>query len=227
MRKKQNNIPLTFGENGKDQNFPSRRKMNEEGKGVVEPDDLPLSDLQLSPDVKADQNNLLLECVGDVCEIKPPSNGKGDDKKKKQKKNAGGSASSSFIQTIHSQQELSTLLESKDAVIVEFMTTWCGACAGIAPLYEELAQSAAEEQDDPLQAAQVICDKNKETKKLATTFSVGSYPVFVVFENGTESSRWNGADRGKLEKAFERGSGGGRGGKGKKKKGGKGGKGRK
>jgi thiol-disulfide isomerase/thioredoxin len=204
----------------------SQVKMTEDETAAIESDDLPVSDLQLQPDVNpeepsSNQSNLV-ECVADVCESKPPSIGKGDTKKN-QKKNAGGSASA-FIQTVHSQQELSTLLESNDTVIVEFVTTWCGACAGIAPLYEELAQSAAEDQDGPLQAAQVICDKNKETKKLATSFSVGSYPVFVVFENGTESSRWNGADRGKLEKAFERGSGGGggRGGKGKKKKGGKG-----
>jgi thiol-disulfide isomerase/thioredoxin len=195
--------------------------MTEDETAAIEPDDLPTSDLQLQlganpKEPSSDQSNL--ECVGDVCEIKPPSTGKGD-KKKNQKKSL-----SAFIQTIHSQQELSALLESKDTVIVEFVTTWCGACAGIAPLYEELAQSAAEDQDGPLQAAQVVCDKNKETKKLATSFSVGSYPVFVVFENGTESSRWNGADRGKLEKAFERGAGGGggRGGKGNKKKGGKG-----
>jgi len=69
----------------------------------------------------------------------------------------------------------------------------------------------------------VVCDKNKETKKLATSFGVTSYPVFVIFEHGQESSRWNGADQGKLEKAFERAAGGGGkgGGKGKQKKGGR------
>lgn len=202
-------------------------------------DDLPavVSDLliiqpsEINPEpgpTSSDPNNNLA-CVGAICEIKPAAE-ISDNLATKKKKKAGGS--SAFIQTIHSQQELSTLLESSSSkaggtVIVEFMTTWCGACAGIAPLYEALSQSAAEEAEEQgpllIQAAQVICDKTKETKKIAASFSVGSYPVFVVFENGRESSRWNGADRGKLEKAFERASGGARrrgGGKGKKKGGG-------
>jgi len=167
-----------------------------------------------------DPNPEKLECVGDImCKKKAsPSTSIKPNSSNNNKTKSGSSCQ--LIQKLHSQQDLLTLLNSKEDVIVEFMTTWCSACAGIEPLFEELAQSAAE-QNGP-QAAQVVCDKNKETKKLAESFSVGSYPVFVVFENGNESSRWRGADRGKLEKAFDRGDSGGRGGKGKKKKGGKG-----
>ena len=153
-----------------------------------------------------------LECDGDVCTLPSTASTQSNDKKKK--KISGSSRS--FIKNLHSQQDLSTLIRSNETVIVEFMTSWCGACASIEPLFETLALSAAEEQDGPY-AAQVICDKNKETKKLAAAFSVGSYPVFVVFENGRETGRWNGADRGKLEKAFDRLSQG-RGGKGRKKR---------
>ena len=154
-----------------------------------------------------------IECVGNVCELPPADKTKDKNKKKKT------GSSSSFIKTLHSQQELSAMLESNEAVIVEFLASWCGACAGIEPLYEDLPASA-DEGHGP-KAAQVISDKNKETKKLAASFGVGSYPVFVVFENGIESGRWNGADRGKLEKTFDRlgEGGGGRGGKSKKKKG--------
>jgi thiol-disulfide isomerase/thioredoxin len=167
----------------------------------------------------ADQSNANeasnIECVGDVCPIPTPTLQPKDKKKKKT------GSSSAFIKTLHSEQDLSALLESNEAVIVEFLASWCGACAAIEPLYEELAESAAASEGQGPQSAQVISDKNKETKKMAANVSVGSYPVFVVFENGNETGRWNGADRGKLEKAFDRlGQGrGGRGGMGGKKKG--------
>lgn len=111
--------------------------------------------------------------------------------------------SSTIIKNVHSQPELNTLINSNEAVVVEFMTSWCGACKGIAPLYEELAET------NDVACAQVLCDKNKETKKLATAHGVSSYPVFVLYQDGASVGRWNGADRGKLEKAFERLSGGG------------------
>lgn len=112
---------------------------------------------------------------------------------------------------------MDSLLTSNSAVIVEFMTTWCGACKGIAPLLEELATENVES----VAVAQIVCDKNKETKKLAAAHGVKSYPVFVVFENGNAAQKWNGADQGKLEKAFEKlaGGGGKKGGKRGKKKG--------
>lgn len=111
------------------------------------------------------------ECDGDVCTLPSAVSTQSNSKNKK----ISGS-SSTFIKTLHSQQDLSALIGSNEAVIVEFLASWCGACASIEPLFEELAESAAEEQSGP-QAAQVICDKNKETKKLAAAFSVGSYPV--------------------------------------------------
>jgi thiol-disulfide isomerase/thioredoxin len=139
---------------------------------------------------------------------------------KVRKKKVTGNTSSSLIniQSVHSQQALNALVSTNEAVVVEFMTSWCGACKGIAPYYEELASSHA---DLGVQSAQVLCDKNRETKKLAAAYGVTSYPVFVMFENGNDVGKWNGADRGKLEKAFERlsGSNSGRGGaKGRRKK---------
>jgi thioredoxin 1 len=143
---------------------------------------------------------------------------------KVRKKKVAGNTSSSLmsIQNLHSQQALNALVSTSEAVVVEFMTSWCGACKGIAPYYEELASSHA---DLGVQSAQVLCDKNRETKKLAAAYGVTSYPVFVMFENGSDVGKWNGADRGKLEKAFERlsGSNSGRGGaKGRRKKKGRG-----
>lgn len=146
------------------------------------------------------QNN---ESVGNN-ETKP-------NKSNRKKKNSEGVGGIAVIKKVHSQKELETLIASHEAVVVEFMTTWCGACKGIEPLYEELSVNAPS-----VQSLQIICDKNKETKKIASSFGVGSYPVFHIFEDGRPTTQWKGADRGKLEKAFDRLQGGGRGGKGKK-----------
>jgi len=105
--------------------------------------------------VEHDKSQSILECVGEVCEIQPPVSrhdgdaaaGKPKRAPKTSKASSSGS-SSKVIQTLHSQQDLSAVLDasSKDdsTVIVEFMTTWCGACKGIAPLYEELALEFSE-----------------------------------------------------------------------------------
>ena len=147
-------------------------------------------------------------------------------KSRRKNKNMGGTTqqSVSSIQQIHTQSDLNKVLQQHDTVLLEFVTTWCTACHGIQPLYEELAESQVknnENSDTMLRATQVVCDKNKETKKLADSNGVGSYPVFVLYQQGTEVSKWKGADVGKLEKAFDNyggGSGGkrGKGGKGKK-----------
>jgi thioredoxin 1 len=173
----------------------------------------------------------LVECVGGSCTIrlnaaeedavanseedKPVVHTQEAQKSKKPK----APASSTFLRALHTQQELDKLISQNNAVIVEFKTSWCGACKAIEPLLEELAEVHAES----VQVTVVMCDKNKETKKLATAHNVSSYPVFVLFQNGAVDGRWNGADNGKLEKAFERlsGDGGGRGGGKKRGKGGK------
>ena len=114
------------------------------------------------------------------------------------------------IVTLHGQQDLDAFISTNDAVMVEFMTSWCGACKAIEGYYEELSSSNM----DFVRSAKVICDKNKQTKKLAAGYNVNSYPVFVAFKDGAVSTRFDGADKGKLESTFERLVGGG----GKKKK---------
>lgn len=142
-------------------------------------------------------------------------------KKSLPKKGANPSSFSS-IQTIHSAAELQKLFQADHqegaaevVVVLEFMTSWCGACQSIADLYEQLAaqsvalqqQQKEEEGATKIVAAQVYCDDNnsKNIKKLMATHGVTSYPVFVVLQNnGQVIQKWNGADRGKLEKAFEK-----------------------
>lgn len=134
---------------------------------------------------------------------------------------------STTLPKIHSQQDLDRLKDSNDTtmLMVEYITTWCGACKGIAPRLEELAKLHADSDGGGVAVYQVYCDsKNKETKKLVAAMGISSYPVFVVYSNGTQVQKWNGADIGKLEGAFKKYAGGGEskrggGGKGRKKKG--------
>lgn len=147
-------------------------------------------------------------------------------KSSRTKKNNAKKKNETILQ-IHSEHDLDQLLlRSKSTfVLVEFVTTWCGACKSIQPLYEELAATTVstpllpndnEEVDDyddndandaerSFTCAQVICDKNKQTKKLALKYRVTSYPVFILFEfGGNQIDRWDGADRGKLMNVFDK-----------------------
>ena len=141
----------------------------------------------------------------DQQEILPKSN-----RRKKEKD------TKSSIINLHGQHDLDMFISANNYAIVEFMTSWCGSCKAIKEYYEELSLS---NQEDVL-CAKVVCDKNKQTKKLAAAYSVKSYPVFIAFKDRTVSNRFDGADRGKLESTFERVSGGGSGGK-KKNRGGR------
>jgi len=106
----------------------------------------------------------------------------------------------SSIAKLHSQHDLDSFLSSNNVVIVKFITLWCGACKTIEEYYEDLSLSHQEY----ISCAKVVCDKNKQTKKLAALFKIKSYPVFIVFKDGAMTNRFDGADRGKLEVTFER-----------------------
>lgn len=147
-------------------------------------------------------------------------------KQLKPKKNASAATSHGAVRTLHSQADLNALLASNNdttpTVIVEFIATWCGACKSIAEQWQDLA---AEHKDGYIVCATVVCDKNKTTQKLSAEFGVKSYPVFIVWHQGQQVHKWNGADIGKLVKAFEKyGAAGGGGKKGKGRGGGGGGK---
>ena len=167
-----------------------------------------------------------MECEGGTCSIAdpPPSahsseqsaaaNGEGDGKVEEHRKNnkAGKkkkdtTKSSSNITTLHSQQDIDAFLSKNDAVVIEFMTDWCGACKSIEKYYDELAEEFGS--TDGVRCARLNCEKNKQTKKVAASYNIKSYPVFAAFRDENLASRFDGADKGKLEAMFERLGGGG------------------
>ena len=114
------------------------------------------------------------------------------------------------IRPIHSQPDLNSLLSSSEdtTLITEFATMWCGACKSIASQWEDLATENPE-----IICAQVICDKNKTTQKLAALQGMASYPIFIVWYLGQQVQKWNGADLGKPVKVLEKCGGEGKKGK--------------
>ena len=106
----------------------------------------------------------------------------------------------SSITTIHTKQDLDSILSSNEYVIVEFMTSWCTACQSIHDYYDNLSF----QNQEWILSTNIPCDKNKQTKKLMSMFHITSYPVFLVFQNTNIIHRWNGADKGKLEGLYER-----------------------
>ena len=68
------------------------------------------------------------------------------------------------------------VLESADAVLVDFWASWCGPCRVIAPHLEELAS----ERDD-LRIVKLNVDDNPQT---AATYNVMSIPTMLLFKNG-------------------------------------------
>jgi thioredoxin 1 len=68
------------------------------------------------------------------------------------------------------------VLESTDAVLVDFWAPWCGPCRIVAPHLEELNS----ERDD-LRVVKLNVDDNPQT---ATTYNVMSIPTLLLFKNG-------------------------------------------
>ncbi len=77
------------------------------------------------------------------------------------------------------------VLESADAVLVDFWAPWCGPCRVVAPTLEEI-----NEEQENLRIVKLNVDDNPQT---ARRFDVMSIPTLILFQDGQPKKRMVGA----------------------------------
>lgn len=68
------------------------------------------------------------------------------------------------------------ILQSKKPVLVDFHATWCGPCAMMAPILEEVNNSR-----EDFEVAKLDID---EAPDLARKYGVQAVPTLIMFKNG-------------------------------------------
>ena len=77
------------------------------------------------------------------------------------------------------------VLENDTPVLVDFWAPWCGPCRMVAPALEAIAS----ERDD-LRIVKLNTDENQQT---AIQYQVLAIPTMILFKNGQEVTRIQGA----------------------------------
>ena len=77
------------------------------------------------------------------------------------------------------------VLENEQPVLVDFWAPWCGPCRVVAPVLEEIAGER-----ENLRIVKLNIDENQQT---AMNYQILAIPTMVLFRNGQEAQRIQGA----------------------------------
>ena len=73
------------------------------------------------------------------------------------------------------------VLESENAVLVDFWAPWCGPCRMMAPILESIVPKVS-----PIKVLKVNTDENQA---LAAQYDIQGIPCLIVFKDGKEVER--------------------------------------
>jgi thioredoxin 1 len=77
------------------------------------------------------------------------------------------------------------VLENEHPVLVDFWAPWCGPCRVVAPVLEEIAGER-----ENLRVVKLNIDENQQT---AANYQILAIPTMVLFRDGQEAKRIQGA----------------------------------
>jgi thioredoxin 1 len=77
------------------------------------------------------------------------------------------------------------VIESGTPVLVDFWAPWCGPCRVVAPVLEEIAGERSD-----VRVVKLNVDDNQQT---AAQFGILAIPTMILFRNGQEAKRIQGA----------------------------------
>ena len=81
--------------------------------------------------------------------------------------------------------EYAEAINSAPVVLVEFFATWCGHCARMAPIVDEIKELLA----GKVEVYQLDVDKNEEAVE---AMEVNSTPTFILYKDGKKQWRESG-----------------------------------